>query len=467
VATGLLLPLTGAGLFGADLLQHPVLVNATYLGAALAYGTVLLAGQALAPAPATAPGSVAAGGRPRGRRALVLGAAGTAGAYALALVQAARGTTSGSDLPLAQLPVAAPSPTAAPAPTATPEPAAQPTATPEPSPLPETPLPPGEGPELSRDAEGALQAAGRAPGELSPAITPIGAHYVVTKNPIDDPLIDPASWRLVLDGEVQRPVQLDLETLQALPVVEVVKTLECISNFTAECGLAAFGCDLVSTAAWAGARLGDVLALAGGLRPGVVSLRVLGADEFSSALPPALALDPECLLAYRMNGAPLPRRHGAPVRLLSPGRYGYKSAKWVVGVRALRTEHTDWYGQRGWSRTGVVKTMSRIDAPATGAVLPAGRHAVAGVAYAGDRGVGAVQLSADGGRTWQPAVFLEAPLGRDAWRRWVTEVDVAPGQRLRLVSRAVDGTGQPQPAAFRLPQPDGAAGLHTVEVSGA
>ena len=104
VATGLLLPLTGAGLFGADLLQHPVLVNATYLGSALAYGTVLLAGQARAPAPAAGPGTVAPAPGGGDRRALVLGAAGTAGAYALAHVQATRGTTSGSDLPLAQLP---------------------------------------------------------------------------------------------------------------------------------------------------------------------------------------------------------------------------------------------------------------------------------------------------------------------------------------------------------------------------
>ena len=122
VATGLLLPLTGAGLFGADLLQHPVLVNATYLGSSLAYGTVLLTGQALAPAPAAGPGTVQAappaGG---GRRALVLGAACTVGAYALALFQTSRGTTSGSDLPLAQLPVATPSPTAALTPTATPQ----------------------------------------------------------------------------------------------------------------------------------------------------------------------------------------------------------------------------------------------------------------------------------------------------------------------------------------------------------
>ena len=311
-----------------------------------------------------------------------------------------------------------------------------------------------------------LTAAGRARGELSPAITPTAAHYVVTKNPVADPVLEAASWRLILDGEVNRPVQVDFATLQQLPAVEQTRTLECISNFTTDCDLAAFGCDLVSTAVWRGPRVADVLALAGGLKSGAVGLRVLGADEFTSAIPARLALDPDAILAYAMNGEPLPRRHGYPVRMLVPGRYGMKNAKWVVGIRALRTEVVDWYGQRNWDRQGVVKTMSRIDTPAPGARLPAGRVTVAGIAYAGDRGVAAVQLSPDGGRSWQPAVFLEEPLGRDAWRRWLTEVDVAPGQRLTLVCRAVDGLGQPQIATFKLPQPDGASGLHRIECSG-
>ena len=264
---------------------------------------------------------------------------------------------------------------------------------------------------------------------------------------------------------MQQAVQVDFATLRRLPAVELVKTLECISNFTAMCDLAFFGCDLISTSLWKGARLRDVLDLAGGLRPGVVSLQVQGADEFSSSIPPALALDPDTLLAYEMNGAPLPRRHGYPVRMLVPGRYGMKNAKWVVGIRALRSEHVDWYGQRNWNRQGVVRTMSRIDAPADGARLPAGRNRIAGIAYAGDRGINGVQFSSDGGRSWNPAVFLEAAPGRDAWVRWQGEFDLAPGQRLTLTARAFDGQGQVQSDVFRLPQPDGGSGLPSVGVS--
>jgi DMSO/TMAO reductase YedYZ molybdopterin-dependent catalytic subunit len=261
-------------------------------------------------------------------------------------------------------------------------------------------------------------------------------------------------------------VEVDLTSLRRLPAVEVTKTLECISNFAAKCELAPFGCDLISTARWKGVRVSDVLALAGGPRPGAVSLATFAADEFTTALPIEIVMQPDTLLVYEMNGQVLPREHGYPVRMLVPGRYGMKNAKWVVGIRALRTEHVDWYGQRNWNRQGVVKTMSRIDVPADGARLPTGRHRIAGVAYAGDRGINGVQFSGDGGRTWNPAVLLEAASGRDAWVRWQAEFDLAPGQRLTLTARAFDGQGQVQPSVFRLPQPDGGSGLPRVGVSG-
>jgi DMSO/TMAO reductase YedYZ molybdopterin-dependent catalytic subunit len=208
-----------------------------------------------------------------------------------------------------------------------------------------------------------------------------------------------------------------------------------------------------------------VLDLAGGLRPGVVSLQVQGADEYSSSIVPPPALDPDTLLAYEMNGEVLPRQHGYPVRLLVPGRYGLKNAKWVVGIRALRTEFVDWYGQRNWSRIGEVKTMSRIDVPGDGTKVAVGRNRIAGIAYAGARGVAGVEFSSDGGKSWNPTVFLEPPLGRDAWVRWTAEFDIAPSQKLTLTSRAIDGTGEVQTAVFSLPQPNGGTGLHAIEVT--
>jgi hypothetical protein len=160
---------------------------------------------------------------------------------------------------------------------------------------------------LRRDQDGAVLPSGRRPGELAELITDNNDFYIVTKNAAGDPALAAAQWRLVIDGEVGRTVQLDYLSLRNLPAVEVTKTLECISNFVAKCELAPFGCDLISTARWKGVRLSDLLELAGGVKPGVVSLAVIGADEFSTALPIGAALAPDTLLVYEMNGQILPR----------------------------------------------------------------------------------------------------------------------------------------------------------------
>jgi DMSO/TMAO reductase YedYZ molybdopterin-dependent catalytic subunit len=315
-------------------------------------------------------------------------------------------------------------------------------------------------------AEDVLTPAGRSPGQLSPLITPSSAFYVVTKNAGGDPQLEPGAWRLIVDGQVNSPVQVDYQTLQQLPAVEVVKTLECISNFTAKCELASFGCDLISTAVWRGARLSDLFDLAGGLRPSATSLTVVTADEFTSSVPIEAALDAETLLVYEMNSAPLPAVHGFPARVVVPGRYGFKSAKWVVQLSPRAQPVPDWYGQRHWSLDGIVKTMTRIDTPAPGAELAAGRQPIGGIAYAGSRGVQAVEFSPDSGATWQAAELVEPAVGRDAWVRWQGAFDLAAGQETTLVGRAIDGSGALQIERFSLPQPDGGSGWHSITVRG-
>jgi len=318
--------------------------------------------------------------------------------------------------------------------------------------------------KLERDKEGALLAAGRRPGELAPLVTATGDFYVVTKNAAGDPEVALRDWALRVDGAVQRPVEIDYASLRNLPPVEVTKTLMCISNFVDKCEMVPFGCDLMATAVWRGARVRDLLALAGGPRPGAVSLATIAADEFSTSLPIDVALSPDTLLAYEMNGQVLPREHGYPARMLVPGRYGMKNAKWVLALRVLDHDFIDWYGQRGWSKTGLVKTMTRIDSPAPGATLPPGEHRAAGIAYAGDRGVSRVEFSADAGQTWTDATFVEPPQGKDCWVRWQATFRLAPGAEVTLMARATDGIGNLQIKPFSLPQPDGGSGWHTTVV---
>ncbi len=282
-----------------------------------------------------------------------------------------------------------------------------------------------------------------------------------------DPVVDVAAWRLIIDGEVNRPVQLDYRALRALPVVELTKTLECVSNFTAGCSSTSFGCDLISTARWKGARLSDVLDLAGGLKPTAVGLAFVSTDEFSAGLTTDIVDDPETLIAYEMNGQPLPREHGFPARLLVPGRYGMKNPKWLAVIRAMTEEYQGWYEQRNWNKEGVIKTMARIDVPADGARLAPGVQRIAGIAYAGRRGLSTVEFSIDAGVTWQAARILEPMPGNDAMVRWETMISLPVTASLTLTVRATDGTGEIQTAEFQLPQPDGASGRDAITISSA
>jgi DMSO/TMAO reductase YedYZ molybdopterin-dependent catalytic subunit len=461
------MPVTGAGFFATALLLNPVLTDAGYLLVFLAYAAVLVAGRVLALRSTEPEGS----GILYERRALLTAIIGAVLAGGISAVVGRNGGVVASSLPLAAAPTPpppTPEPTSA---EATPQPrAAAPTApapTPAPSPTPE-PLPNPPPPrKLARDQDGSLTAAGRPKGELAPPITSNDDFYIVTKNAVQDPIVDADTWRLVVDGEVNNPVQLDYRTLIALPPVDITKTLECISNFTAACNLTSFGCDLLSTARFRGARLSDVLNLAGGLKPTAVGLAVLSTDEFSAGLPVDVVHDPETLVVYQMNDQPLPREHGFPARLLVPGRYGMKNPKWLAGIRVMAQDYNGWYEQRGWNKDGIVKTMSRIDTPADGAQLSPGDQRVAGVAYAGDRGVSKVEISLGDSDVWMLAQFLEPMPGKDAMVRWEATFSMPASGSVMLTVRATDGTGAVQTDEFVLPQPDGASGQDQITVSAA
>jgi DMSO/TMAO reductase YedYZ molybdopterin-dependent catalytic subunit len=455
------MPVTGAGFFATALLLNPVLTDAGYLLVFLGYAALLVLARVVSVRP-----------KPRAfayeRRALIASVGGALVAGVVASVVGRNGGAVASSLPLAAAPTALP-PTPAPqtrpetqatsAVPTTPTPASSPT----PEPLPNPPPPR----KLARDQNGSLTAAGRPKGQLAPPVTANDNFYVVTKNAVEDPIVDANTWRLVIDGEVNNPVQVDYRTLIAMPPVDITKTLECISNFTAGCSLTSFGCDLLSTARFRGARLSDLLDLAGGMKSTAVGLAFLSTDEFSAGLPVDVVQDPETLIVYQMNDQPLPREHGFPARLLVPGRYGMKNPKWLAGIRVMNQDYTGWYDQRGWNKDGIIKTMSRIDTPVDGAQLPPGAQQVAGIAYAGDRGVSKVEISLDDSDVWMPADFLEPMPDKDTMVRWQTTFMMPSSGSVMLTVRATDGTGEVQTDEFVLPQPDGASGQDQITVNAA
>jgi DMSO/TMAO reductase YedYZ molybdopterin-dependent catalytic subunit len=269
------------------------------------------------------------------------------------------------------------------------------------------------------------------------------------------PRLDAGTWRLRIHGMVAREVNLDFATLVRSPLVEHDLTLTCVSNEV--------GGNLIGNARWLGLPLAPLLRRAGP-DPQADMVLSTSVDGWTASTPLAVLLDGrDALLAVGMNGEPLPIEHGFPVRMVVPGLYGYVSAtKWVVDLEVTRFDRAAAYWTtRGWSDHGPVKTESRIDVPSDGAQVPAGRVAVAGVAWAQHRGIDGVEVRVDGGR-WEPARLGAVP-SVDTWRQWVYAWDATPG-RHRLQVRAVDGTGTVQTGQDAPPVPDGATGWHTVEV---
>jgi DMSO/TMAO reductase YedYZ molybdopterin-dependent catalytic subunit len=289
---------------------------------------------------------------------------------------------------------------------------------------------------------------------LTPYITPNPDFYRID-TALTVPRVDPRSWRLGVDGLVERPFSLSFDDLLALDAVAEPVTLQCVSNEV--------GGDLVGNAVWQGVPLAMLLDRAG-VRTEATQVVGRSVDGWTAAFPTELAGDGRtAMVAYAMNGELLPPRHGFPARLVVAGLYGYVSAtKWLDRIELTRIEDVDGYWiPRGWSRDGPIKTASRIDVPRRGAVVPAGPTPLAGVAWAPTRGVGAVEAQVDDG-PWQPC-DLGAAASDETWVQWHLRWDATPGRHILRV-RATDGRGEVQTDEISDPAPDGATGLHTRRV---
>jgi DMSO/TMAO reductase YedYZ molybdopterin-dependent catalytic subunit len=291
---------------------------------------------------------------------------------------------------------------------------------------------------------------------ISPLVTPNTEFYRID-TALLVPRPDVESWRLRLTGMVRSPFELTYDELVAMPLHEQYVTIACVSNEV--------GGGLVGNALWTGVRLKELLERAG-VKPEATQIVGRAVDGFTVGFPTAHALAPEreALVAVAMNGEPLPPSHGYPARLIVPGLFGYVSAtKWLTEIELATLDGFDAYWvPLGWAKLGPILTQSRIDVPRTGASLSAGTTPIAGVAWAPDRGINAVEVQVDEDG-WVPAE-VTTPISDATWVQFVHEWDATPGDHLIRV-RATDGNGEVQTDRRTPPPPDGARGHHTIRVS--
>src|SRR3989441_5484145 len=290
---------------------------------------------------------------------------------------------------------------------------------------------------------------------VSPEITPIPNFYIVSKN-FSDPVVDEAGWSLSVGGAVDKAMNLSLAELRALPSATEYVTLICISNNV--------GGDLISTGSFTGVRLRDLLAMASPRANGTWAA-FKARDGYAESLPLSLINGaPEGLVAYDLDGAPLPNAHGFPARIVLPGHYGMKGPKWLDSIDLLDRESGGYWEAQGWDHNAVVKTTARFDAPANGDIVKVGAVTLAGVAFAGTRGVHTVEDSTDGGRSWT-AADIKPPLSPLTWVLWSAMWTPASEGPYQLKVRATDGADAMQDPKASPSFPNGASGYHTIQVS--
>ncbi|MDF9747509.1 molybdopterin-dependent oxidoreductase [Natrinema salsiterrestre] len=255
-----------------------------------------------------------------------------------------------------------------------------------------------------------------------------------------NPAVDRAEWSLSITGAVEEEAEYDAADIEDMALEDRFVTLRCVGD--------QLNGRQMDTALWSGVPVRRLLEAA---NPDGDRVVLHGADGYYNEFP-LEALWPG-LLAYRMNGRPLPRAHGAPLRALVPGHWGEINVKWLTEIEVRDEDTMGYWEYRGWHGTGPVETVAKLWQVNR---LGGGRFEVAGHAYAGTRGIEAVEVSTDGGDTWVAAELSEPLPGEDVWRQWRREYG-ATGTH-EVIVRARDGNGDLQIPEEDGPKPDGATG---------
>ena len=303
---------------------------------------------------------------------------------------------------------------------------------------------------------------------LASEITPTDLFYRIDKNPIV-PIVMASTWKLTVKGLVTKPLEINYTELRNMPSVEEFATLECVSN--------KIGGELISTAVWKGIRLKDLLEKAQ-VMPSAKYIVFKCYDGYDVGIPLERGLFDGSILAYDMNGGSLTAEHGYPVRAIIPGWYGMMNPKWITEIDLVDHVYEGYWQRKGWSNKALYNTQSFIAIPgnasvrqrfsglaAVSSVIDSSRMVtVAGVAFAGDRGISKVEVSTDGGATWKEA-RLKDPLSPYTWVLWTTQVNLNDNKgNHKLTARSTDKTGNIQTAELVDPFPNGAMGYHVINV---
>jgi DMSO/TMAO reductase YedYZ molybdopterin-dependent catalytic subunit len=295
-------------------------------------------------------------------------------------------------------------------------------------------------------------------------LTPNDKFYRIDTNLIV-PSVDANAWRLNVRGLVRNgPLQFTYDELKAMPSTSEYATLECISD--------KIDGDLISTAYWKGVPLKTILEKAQVL-PEAIYIVFRCSDGYDVGIPLDRGLMDGTILAYEMNGVPLPTEHGFPVRAIVPGLYGMMNAKWITEIELVNTVYEGFWQRRGWANNAKYQTHSKIVFPgdalrnrfeelSTNAASIGSKSPIAGVAFAGDRGISKVEVSTDGGNTWQSA-SIKDPLSSNSWVLWALDWIPQNRGKYNIVVRATDKAGNMQTAEIRDTYPNGATGYHSVE----
>jgi DMSO/TMAO reductase YedYZ molybdopterin-dependent catalytic subunit len=300
---------------------------------------------------------------------------------------------------------------------------------------------------------------------LESEITPTDLFYRIDKNPIV-PVVNAQAWNLTVKGLVNKPLEINYKELRDMSSVEQFATLECVSN--------KIGGDLISTAIWKGVRLKDILDKAQ-LMPGSKYIVFRCFDGYDVGIPLERGLLEGTILAYDMNGAPLTAEHGYPVRAIVPGIYGMMNAKWMTEIEIIDRVYEGYWQRKGWTNVAKYNTHSVIIIPGDALARKRFRNLegsnvvvnnmvpVAGMAFAGDRGIAKVEVSIDNGNNWKTATIKD-PLSQYTWVLWTVELDLTNKSIHNIVVRATDKAGKIQTDEMTDPFPNGATGYHMINV---